>query len=127
MLAREGHRPAQKLTDRLAEPHAKLGWTGTGAALARTFASSGYHVALLARKQDSLSPVEEDVKRAGGQATSFPTDVSDASSVRDTFSSIAKLPGSVSCAIFNASGSFVMKPFLEVPVEALEQSLKVSS
>lgn len=59
---------------------------------------------------------------------SFPTDVSDEESVKSTFESITqKLSGNVSCAIFNASAGFTMKPFLDTPASALEQALKVSS
>ena len=39
------------------------------------FAKEGYAVALLARSQESLKPVEEAITKAGGKAISIPTDV----------------------------------------------------
>jgi len=102
---------------------------GTGASLAEAFARIGYSVALLARREESLKPVEQSITSAGGKAVSFPsTDVSDADSIKQTFKAISeKLPGDVEVAIFNASGSFARKPFLELVPEDLEKAMRVSS
>lgn len=81
---------------------------GTGASVAQAFAKEGYAVALLARRTESLKPVEDSIKSAGGTAASFPTDVSDEKSVQAAFAGVAeKLPGAVEVAIFNASAGFV--------------------
>jgi NADP-dependent 3-hydroxy acid dehydrogenase YdfG len=81
---------------------------GTGAAVARAFSKIGYSIALLARREESLKPVQDEITAAGGQAISFPTDISDAESVKKTFQELSqKLPGPVEVAVFNASGSFV--------------------
>jgi len=101
---------------------------GTGASVAQAFAKEGYAVALLARRTESLKPVEDSIKSAGGIAASFPTDVSDEKSVQAAFAGVAeKLPGAVEVAIFNASAGFVRKPFLELKTHDMERSLSVSS
>ena len=120
---------------------------GTGASVAVAFGKLGYSVALLARKSESLHPVEEAIKRAGGNAASFHTDISDEKSVKLAFEDVAKkLPGAIEVAIFNASSPFVgtlkiaswifqltplplqmKKPFLELATENIENSFKVSA
>lgn len=49
---------------------------GIGAAVARTLASSGAHVVLLARTVGALEAVDDDIRAAGGSATLFPCDLS---------------------------------------------------
>ncbi|KAK9894626.1 NAD(P)-binding protein, partial [Cystobasidium minutum MCA 4210] len=87
-----------------------------------------YSVALLARSHDSLSKVKEDIVKEGGKAEAFPTDVSDEASVVNTFKNIAqKLPGNIEVGIFNASAGFVMKPFLELKKQDIENAFSVSA
>lgn len=85
-------------------------------------------MALLARSHDSLETVRKSIVDAGGKAESFPTDVSDEASVINTFRNIGqKLPGDIEVGIFNASAGFVMKPFLELKSQDIEQAFKVSA
>lgn len=95
--------------------HTRSPATGTGAAVAKAFSKIGYSVALLSRRQESLKPVEDEIKKSGGNAASFPTDISDAESVKNTFSQLSEtLPGAVEVAVFNASGSFVSRITCEI-------------
>ena len=48
--------------------------SGAGAAIARRFASENYKVALVSRRMETLLPVEDEIKAAGGSAMSFPAD-----------------------------------------------------
>ncbi len=57
---------------------------GNGLALARRFAAGGYRVAMLARSAEKLRDFEREVP---GSRT-YPADVADAASVRDTFARI---------------------------------------
>lgn len=50
------------------------GCTGAGAAIARRFAKEGYKVALVSRRMETLSPVQEEIKAAGHEALSVPCD-----------------------------------------------------
>lgn len=99
-----------------------------GAALASAFSKLGYSVALLARSHDSLEKVKEGIVKDGGKAEAFPTDVSDEASVINTFENISqKLTGNIEVGIFNASAGFVMKPFLELKKQDIEQAFSVSA
>lgn len=92
---------------------------GTGSAIARAFAAKGYRVALLARTAATLNELEQSIKSSGGDAASFPTDLSQPSSVHETFKSIrSKYPNTSEApwkvAVFNLTNKWVVKPFLEM-------------
>ncbi|KAI4912883.1 hypothetical protein J4E90_006291 [Alternaria incomplexa] len=101
---------------------------GTGASVARKF-SQTYSVVLLARTPESFSSLAEEINKAGGKAIGIATDVSSSSSLSSAAAAIKKEFGddvAAAAAIFNASGAFMRKPFLEIPVETFEKSLGVS-
>nr|OQO23202.1 hypothetical protein B0A51_06268 [Rachicladosporium sp. CCFEE 5018] len=91
---------------------------GTGAAVARKFASA-YPVALLARSPENYEGLVKEINSSGGKAIGISTDVASEESVKSAFEKIKKEWGSDGCAaaIFNASGKFVRKPLLEMSVE----------
>ncbi|EME82481.1 uncharacterized protein MYCFIDRAFT_40294 [Pseudocercospora fijiensis CIRAD86] len=101
--------------------------SGTGASLARRFASK-YTVILLARKPSSYQPVEKEINENGGKAHGISTDISNPESVKAAFEEIlTKFPNaSVQTAIFNASGMFVRKPLLDITMEDMDAGLGVS-
>ena len=88
---------------------------GTGASVARRFGQA-YPVFLLARKPENYESTVKEINSAGGQAFGISTDVTSAQSVKDAFSKIEQqFPGArCAAAIFNASGGFVRKDFLEI-------------
>ncbi|KAI4947684.1 hypothetical protein J4E91_006506 [Alternaria rosae] len=101
---------------------------GTGASVARKF-SQTYPVVLLARTPESFSSLAEEINKNGGKAIGIATDVSSASSISSALAGIKKEFGddvAAAAAVFNASGAFMRKPFLEIPVETFEKSLGVS-
>ena len=101
---------------------------GVGASVARKF-SKAYPVVLLARKPESFEPLAAEINSGGGKAVGISADVSDASSLSKAVEAIKKEFGNdvgAAAAIFNASGGFLRKPFLEVPPEAFATSLAVS-
>jgi NADP-dependent 3-hydroxy acid dehydrogenase YdfG len=78
------------LADRVAAVTGASG--GIGAAIARLLAAQGAKVALLARREDRLNEVAQQIKAAGGEALPLVTDVTDPESlsaaaerVRQTF------------------------------------------
>ncbi|KAF2855996.1 NAD(P)-binding protein [Plenodomus tracheiphilus IPT5] len=102
---------------------------GTGASVARKFAQT-YPVVLLARKPENFASLASEINSSGGKAIGISTDVSDASSLRNAVDTIKKEFGDdvgAAAAIFNASGPFLRKPFLEIPPEVFVQSLAVSA
>lgn len=102
---------------------------GTGAAIARKF-SAKYPVVLLARKPENYESLAQEINANGGKAVGISTDVSDAGSVASAVEAIKREFGEdvgAAAAIFNASGSFLRKPFLEIPAEVFQASLGVSA
>jgi NAD(P)-dependent dehydrogenase (short-subunit alcohol dehydrogenase family) len=101
---------------------------GTGAAVARKF-STAYPVVLLARTPSSYESLAAEINAAGGRALGISTDVSSASSLASAVTAIKSEFGNdvaAAAAIFNASGAFMRKPFLEIPVETFEKGFGVS-
>ncbi|KAF2479586.1 oxidoreductase [Neohortaea acidophila] len=101
---------------------------GTGAALARRFAKA-YPVVLLARKESSFKSLVDEIQASGQTALGISTDVSQGDSVKSAFEQVKKTFGSdVSCAaaVFNASGAFSRKPFLELTEDDFTRPYSVS-
>ncbi|RMZ68912.1 oxidoreductase short chain dehydrogenase reductase family [Pyrenophora seminiperda CCB06] len=102
---------------------------GTGASVARKF-SANYPIVLLARKPENYESLAAEINSNGGKAIGISTDVSDAASLTNAVSAIKKEFGNdvgAAAAIFNASGAFMRKPFLETPAEVFQGSLAVSA
>ncbi|KAL8777332.1 MAG: hypothetical protein Q9213_007912 [Squamulea squamosa] len=92
---------------------------GTGASLARKFASV-YPIVLLARNPENYTPIVDEINHSGGKALGISTNVTDAKSVNAAFEQIqAKLPGmGLATAVYNVGGEFKKTPFLELSEEA---------
>ncbi|KAJ4367670.1 hypothetical protein N0V83_007255 [Neocucurbitaria cava] len=102
---------------------------GTGASVARKFAKA-YPVVLLARKPENYEGLAKEINSSGGKAIGISTDVSDSTSLKNAVDTIKEEFGTdvgAAAAIFNASGGFLRKPFLEIPPEVFQQSLAVSA
>lgn len=74
---------------------------GNGAALARRFAAASYQVALLARSNEYIASLAEEL----GDAQAINCDVTEASSVARAFAHIRRHMGEVAVLIYNAGGS----------------------
>ncbi|KAF1989253.1 NAD(P)-binding protein [Aulographum hederae CBS 113979] len=101
---------------------------GTGASIARRFAQT-YPVVLLARTPASYEDLVKEINGSGGKAVGISTDVSDGGSVGRAMERVRGEFGEgvgVAAAIFNASGSFVRKPFLEMTEEEFMTGFDVS-
>ncbi|KAH8735181.1 short chain dehydrogenase [Ilyonectria robusta] len=100
---------------------------GTGRAVALRFAKA-YPVVVLARSPESYSDIVTEIKKAGGHALGISTDIVDPASVNSAFETIKKeLPGSkLAAAVYNVSGGFARKPFLELTAEELDGGLDVA-
>ena len=95
---------------------------GTGAALARRFASGGYRVAMLARDADRLHGLEREI--AGSAA--FPCDVSDPVQVESALDSIVRTLGAPSVLIHNAVGG-AFGSFLDIDPEVLNRNFQTNT
>ncbi|KAK3315014.1 hypothetical protein B0H66DRAFT_480632 [Apodospora peruviana] len=96
---------------------------GTGRSVALRFAQA-YPVVLLARKPESYTDIVAEISAAGGQAMGIAADTSDTQAVASALDEIKKLWGDkkLAAAIYNASGGFSRKPFLELTLDELDQS-----
>lgn len=95
---------------------------GNGAAFTRTFAAAGYRVAMLARDAERLRQLEAEIPAARG----FPTDVSDALAVQETFAQVRAQLGPVDVLVHNA-GSGMFAPFMSTTPEELTSSWRVNT
>ncbi|KAK3898398.1 hypothetical protein C8A05DRAFT_19012 [Staphylotrichum tortipilum] len=97
---------------------------GTGRSVALRFAQA-YPVVLLARKPESYASIVSEIRAAGGEALGVAADTSDAASVAAAFEIVKReLPGkTLAAAVFNVAGGFAIKPFLDVAVSDLDDSL----
>ncbi len=48
--------------------------SGAGAGIARKFAHEGYKIALVSRRQESIAPIEQDLRSSGAETLSVPSD-----------------------------------------------------
>ena len=94
---------------------------GTGAALARRFASGGYRVAMLARNEDRLRALESEVE--GSRA--YVCDVSDAEAVHATIAGVRGDLGAPTVLVHNAVGG-AFGDFLEIEPEQLRANFEVN-
>jgi NAD(P)-dependent dehydrogenase (short-subunit alcohol dehydrogenase family) len=92
---------------------------GLGAAAARRFAKEGYAVALMARGEDKLAPVHQEIEGLGGQALSVPCDATDPTSVQQAFARVRHELGDPEVFVYNA-GAFKMGGLLELDAETFE-------
>jgi NAD(P)-dependent dehydrogenase (short-subunit alcohol dehydrogenase family) len=88
---------------------------GNGTALSKKFAAEGYRVAMLARSEDRLRRLEEEIPSARG----YPVDIGDRGQVRSTIERIGGELGPVEVLVHNAAaGAF--NSFLDAEPATLE-------
>ena len=77
--------------------------SGIGAATSRLFASHGYRVVMAARRMERLQKIEQDIKKAGGQAISVETDLNHLDQINALVEKTIKTYGQVDI-LFNNAG-----------------------
>ena len=88
---------------------------GNGTALSRKFAEQGYRVAMLARSQDRLGRLEDEIPGAKG----YPVDIADREQASEVIARIGRELGPVSVLVHNAAaGAF--NSFMDVEPATLE-------
>ena len=94
---------------------------GTGAALVRKFAED-YQVAMLARSEDRLAALSEEIPNAHA----FPCDVADTAALQSTIAKVQQDLGDPAVVVHNAvNGAF--GSFLEIDPEVLQQNFQVNT
>src|SRR5271165_1545420 len=98
---------------------------GLGAALARRFARGGFDVALMARSEASLAPVELEVTSLGRRARSILVDAGDDASVAAAFVRAKAELGAPEVFVYNA-GAFQRGSIVDTSREEFERCLRVN-
>jgi 7-alpha-hydroxysteroid dehydrogenase len=94
---------------------------GIGAAIARTYADAGAHVALAARTKEQLDEVAADVRAFGRDALVIPCDVNDNDAVEQIVAHTVGELGRIDIVVNNAGGS-MPRAFLDTSVAAFERA-----
>lgn len=95
---------------------------GNGAAVARRFASEGYQVALIARSLTFTKELAEELNNA----RAYTCDVTDVTSVENTFKAIQTELGDIDILIYNP-GVGIWKDVEEITLEEFEQSWRINA
>ena len=86
---------------------------GLGAAVARRFAGEGFAVAMMARQEESLAEIRQEIEDDGGKVLTVSVDATDADSVAAAFERARDELGDPEVLVYNA-GAFQMGGVLEV-------------
>jgi NAD(P)-dependent dehydrogenase (short-subunit alcohol dehydrogenase family) len=97
---------------------------GIGAATAVAVAAAGAHVVLAARDREALGEVAGRIRRAGGEATAVPADVSRAGDVERLFAAAGEAGGPT--ALVCAAAVLASVPFAETTLATWERTLGVN-
>ena len=97
---------------------------GIGAATAEAIAARGAHVVLAARNAEALGEVAGRIRRAGGEATAVPADVSQAGDVERLFAAAGETGGPT--ALVCAAAVLTSVPFAETSLETWQRTLGVN-
>jgi NAD(P)-dependent dehydrogenase (short-subunit alcohol dehydrogenase family) len=98
---------------------------GLGAAVARRFAREGFVVALMARKEESVAGVREEIEDEGGTALPVTADATDPASVEMAFGRVRGAFGDPEVFVYNA-GAFQMGGVLEIPPERFDECFRAN-
>ena len=98
---------------------------GLGAAVARRFAREGFAVALMARREESVAGVREEIEGAGGTALPVSTDATDPASVAAAFDEVRSNLGDPEVFVYNA-GAFQMGGILDLSPEKFDECFKAN-
>jgi NAD(P)-dependent dehydrogenase (short-subunit alcohol dehydrogenase family) len=95
---------------------------GTGAAIARRLAQGGYRVAMLARSEDRLRTIADELPRS----LAVPCDVSDEAALSEAVATVRGELGAPRVVVHNAVGG-AFGNFMEVEAATLRQNFEVNT
>lgn len=98
---------------------------GLGASVARRFAREGFAVALMARREESVAGVREEIEGSGGTALSVSADATDPGSVASAFEKVRGELGDPEVFVYNA-GAFQMGGVLEISPEKFDECFRAN-
>ena len=98
---------------------------GLGAALARRFAGEGFVVAMMARQEESLAEIRQDIEDDGSTTLPFSADATDAGSVAAAFERIRSDLGDPEVLVYNAD-AFQMGGVLEISPAQFDECFRAN-
>ncbi len=98
---------------------------GVGRAVAHAFARRGASIGLLARGEESLAAVVEEVEGLGGEALALPTDVADAAAVEAAAAAVEERLGPIDVWVNDAMAT-IFAPLHEIEPEEFERATRVT-
>ena len=102
------------------------GGRGIGRAIARVLAQAGAKVAVAARSRDQLDETVALINQQGGQAISFPLDVTDQAAIEAMLADTERQFGPVDLLVNNAGINFGLEPIWELPADQWWQVVEVN-
>jgi len=99
--------------------------SGIGRATALAFGKAGARVGLIARREEQLRSLADEIAHEGGSALVLPTDVSDRAAVRQAFEALHREWGRLDVVVNNA-GLLLPSPVTELAETDLERMLRVN-
>ncbi len=99
--------------------------SGIGEATARTLASEGATVAILARRADRLQRLGGEIEASGGRALQIEADVSEREQAEAAVARVADELGRLDVLVNNA-GVMLLGPIVDAPVGEWEQMMEVN-
>ena len=98
---------------------------GLGAAVARRFAGEDFGVALIARREESVAGVREEIEGGGGTALPVQADATDPVSVAVAFERVRGELGDPEVFVYNA-GAFQMGGILDLSSEQFDRCFRAN-
>jgi gluconate 5-dehydrogenase len=99
--------------------------SGIGRAIARALAGAGARVVLVARREQALVETREQIRAAGGNATTLPCDLEDRNAIGACAKAAANAFGAPDIVV-NAAGINVRKPMLELTNDDWDRTLRLN-
>ena len=98
---------------------------GLGAAVARRFAREGFAGALMARSEESVGGVREEIEELGSTVLPVAADATDPASVEAAFGRVREQLGDPEGFVYNA-GAFEMGGILEIAPERFDECFRAN-
>jgi len=99
--------------------------TGIGYAISRELGKKGCYIAILARREDKLQALAEEIRKYGGQALAIPVDVMDADSVKQAITTANRDLDGLDVVIANA-GVGILKPAHQIEPRHVDRMVDVN-
>jgi gluconate 5-dehydrogenase len=98
---------------------------GIGRAIALSLSAAGAEVVLVARREDALNTVRDEIVAKGGKAYACPFDISDISAIHEFFDKVAEDTGPIDILV-NDAGVNLRAPAADMDIDTWHKVLKLN-